>query len=202
MYYQITDKHLKTLKKKMLHLFGRTKSTLGFDELNILSKIKTLYKDLEELNETEFLEIANEVYKSINPRGNRKLDLVWLLVLLQGYNEVTKYVYLNEVDRKCARLYESVMSSKRKAKELITARNLWWSQTSQFADNVTEYAVITAYIDMGIKKVKWNTQKDDKVCKSCEERDGKIYSINNLPVKHYHCRCYYTPIIESGGKDG
>lgn len=190
--YEKTDSRLSSLKKRIKRLFYRTKATMIFDELNVIDKSKELYRELDKMNEDEFLKIANEYYKEINPE--KELNRDWLLAILLGYDAVTKYVYKHEVDRKRSRFAESIIASTTKSKEFITAMNLWWRQTEQYGITVTDEAVIQGYRDIGVKKLIWNTEKDDRVCPICRERNGKEYSIDNLPTKpHYGCRCYFTP---------
>ena len=75
--------------------------------------------------------------------------------------------------------------------------SLWSQQTAQYADIVTDAAVIQAFVDAGISKVRWITQEDEKVCKTCRERNGKVYPITELPEKpHWRCRCYFEAVIE------
>lgn len=189
MYYK--DKKIEKLKSKIKKLFSRFQATMKFDEVNLIKSTKKLYQELEELNEETYLEIANEVYKEVNPEG-KGLSKKWLLLLLASYNPTMKYVYSHEVDRKCARLYEALLST-RKKKELITAFNLWFRQTSWFGIDVTDQAVIQAFTDRGVKKLKWNTQIDGRECEECRKRNGRIYPINNLPTKpHPNCRCYWS----------
>lgn len=189
MYYK--DKKIERLKTKIKKLFQRFQATMKFDEVNLIKRTKKLYEELEKLNEETYLEIANEVYHEHFPNG-KKLDKKWLVLLLAGYNPTMKYVYSHEVDRKCARLYEALLSTKTK-KEIITAFNSWYKQTSWFAIDVTDQAVIKAFTDKGVKKLQWNTQRDGRVCEECRSRDKKIYPINKLPKKsHPNCRCYWS----------
>lgn len=191
MYYKHMDEILEKLKKHIKKTFSKFQATMKFDEVNLVKSTKNLYQELEELNEEAYLEIANMVYKEVYPKG-KGLSRKWLLLLLVSYNPTMKYVYAHEVDRKCARLYEALLSTKRK-KELITAFNLWYRQTSWFGIDVTDQAVIQAFTDKGVKKLKWNTQNDGGVCEECRSRNGKIYPIDKLPVKqHPNCRCYWS----------
>lgn len=168
---------------------------MSFDQLNVISKSEDLYRELDDINKKAFLEIAQKTYQEINPKSEKKLDLAWLLTILLRYDPVTKYVYDHEVDRKRARFAESLIASKTKSKEFLTALNLWWKQTSQYGITVADTAVIQAYTDLGVKKVMWNTAKDDKVCKICKSRNKKIYPIDRIPDKpHYGCRCWFTPV--------
>lgn len=41
-------------------------------------------------------------------------------------------------------------------------------------------------------RVRWVSQKDDRVCKECKERNGDLYeSSDDIPEKHPNCRCYF-----------
>ncbi|WP_407453557.1 minor capsid protein [Methanobrevibacter sp.] len=191
MYYKHMDELLEKLKKKIKNKFSRFQAVMKFDEVNLIKSTKKLYQELELLNIEAFLEIANKVYKEINPEG-KGLDKKWLLLLLASYNPTMKYVYTYEVDRKSARTYEALLST-RKKKELITAFNLWYRQTLWFGIDVTDQAVIQAFKDNGVKKLKWNTQIDGRECTICRMRNGNIYSIDKLPPKvHPNCRCYWS----------
>ena len=168
---------------------------MKFDELNILKCSKDLYRELEKANEEVYLEIANAIYHETYPESKKKLDKKWLLLILGGYDSVTKYVYTHEVDRKRARFYEALMSTDTSNKEFMNAFNIWWKQTEQYGITISDSAVVEAFKDKGIKKLRWNTEGDSKVCKTCREREGRLYPIDNLPSKpHYHCRCYWTEV--------
>lgn len=168
---------------------------MAMDELNVIQETKTLYHDLEEANEEAFLEVARARYKDITgkPPG-RKISAAWLLAFLAAYNPVTEFVYKHEVDRKRARLAEAVIASSNKLEAIRRAMMLWIRQTQQFGIMVEDHAVITAYKDMGVKRVRWITQVDERRCPDCKARHRKVYSINNIPPKpHWGCRCYLIP---------
>lgn len=118
-----------------------------------------------------------------------------MLDFLEEYDPVTKYVYKNEVERKRDRLAEAVNASTAKMTEFNRALGYWMQMTAQYADSVSDAATIKAFKDSGVKKVRWNAQKDGKVCIECLKRDGKIYPIDSIPKKpHWGCRCYYTAV--------
>lgn len=165
---------------------------MKFDELNVLKTSKKLYRELEAKNEEVYLEIANAIYHEAYPKSKRKLNRKWLLLILGAYNSTTKYVYTHEVDRKRARFFEAIMSTSAKNQEFMSAFNTWWRQSYQYGIDISDMAVIEAYKDKGIKYVVWNTQGDKRVCKDCQARHGKTYPIDELPEKHYNCRCYFT----------
>ena len=197
-YYKYMDKKLSKLKTSIRKAFARKKAVMKFDETNIIRNSKELYKELDKMNTEVYLEIGNAIYHEIYPESKKKLDKKWLLLILAGYDPVTKYVYTHEIERKKARFYEALMSTGATSKEFQKGFDLWWTQTAQYGITITDSAVVEAYKDMGIKYLKWNTEKDNKVCEKCKARDGKLYPIDNLPSKeHYHCRCYWT----KGDKD-
>lgn len=206
MYYQEMDQQLKTLKRKTKSLFLRYKTKMGFDELNTIKMSKELYSKLDSLNKETYLEIAKQTYeeqKNSHPliKKERKFTMEWLMPLLLAYDAITKYVYENEVDRKRSRFLEAYLSTDKKNLEVQKAFKYWWQQTEQYAIEVTDQAVITSYTDRGIKKVKWNTQKDERVCQVCRDRNGKIYDIDKIPPKpHYGCRCWFSPVTEENQK--
>lgn len=113
-------------------------------------------------------------------------------------NYVTKYVFNNEYERKLARTIESVLMSANKSdmkKELDKALRYWNTQAKQTGDNISIDAYKEGFKAMGVQKVKWVTQEDEKVCEGCKENDGKIFDIDKIRIPlHYNCRCYFVPI--------
>lgn len=192
------------LNKRAIRRFNRAKSglrQLPFDELNVLETVRGLYDDLAADNQAIYLELAGESYQQAEPHGEDKPSAAWLLALLLAYDPVTKYVYQHELERKRARLAEALISvgkaQRKQNEEWRRALSLWSQQTAQYADIVTDAAVIKAFMDAGITKVRWITQEDEKVCKICRERSGKVYPITELPEKpHWRCRCYFEAVVE------
>lgn len=114
--------------------------------------------------------------------------------LLSEPNPVTGYSYDNEVTRKRDRCEEAVVSASGKSAkqaEMKKALRLWTQMTQQYADAVSDGANLQALTAAGVQYVKWITQKDERVCNTCKERNGKIYRIERVPDKpHWRCRCY------------
>ena len=166
-----------------------------FDELNVLEVTRTLYQDLAHDNQEIFLELAQERYQEAEPHGEEPPDLAWLLALLAAYNAVTKVIYDNDVDRKRQYTAEGINSSTAKVTEFRRGLHYWADLTAAYGDIVTDESTLKAYRDAGVKKVRWVTAGDEKVCETCRERNGKIYSINSIPPKpHRRCRCVYEPM--------
>ena len=166
----------------------------GFDELSVLSVTRELYDQLEADNRKVYLELAQERYQEAEPHGEEPPDLAWLLALLAAYNAVTKVIYDNDVDRKRQYTAEGINSSTAKVTEFRRGLHYWADLTATYSDIVTDESTLKAYRDAGVKKVRWVTVGDERVCETCRERNGKVYSINAIPPKHRRCRCVYIPV--------
>lgn len=147
------------------------------------------------------LDLAEEQYSRVvddkKEKEKKKPTKAWLAAFLIAYNAVTKYVYLNEVDRKRDRLAESINSSGDKSAEMDRGMTYWARMTGWYVDLVVDETTLKAYKDSGVKKVRWNTQGDSKVCHICRERNGQIYPIDKIPPKpHPGCRCWFTKVVE------
>ncbi len=123
--------------------------------------------------------------------------------ILNEYNAVTGYLYYPEADRKRARLAEALIAAVIAGlradyhKELQKFANLWHTQTLQYGETVVDKTRLDTFKKNGIRRVRWVTQGDEKVCKECKERNGKIYDVDNVPEKpHYRCRCWIMPVLE------
>ena len=196
-FYALTDKAVEILNKRAAKRFEDAKDKAaqdGFDELSVLSITRTLYDNLSADNEEIFLELAQERYQEAEPHGKEPPDLAWLLALLAAYNAVTKYQYTNEVDRKRQYTAEGINSSTAKVTEFRRGLHYWAGLTADYADIVTDESTLKAYRDAGVKKVRWATAGDEKVCDTCRERNGKVYPINAIPPKHRRCRCVFEPV--------
>lgn len=205
--YRNLDKLLAGAKKKLRTEFNRLGS-MGFDELNVVNTRKVtqeMYDRLLAENESMYLSAAKKAYKDAaktakvagySGEEETEIDGSWLETFLVGYNLVTGYVYGREADRKRLRLNEQILTARefdsREAfnSGLQRAANLWWTQTVQYGISAVDEATLEAFKDMGVEKVEWITADDEKTCKVCGGRDGKIYDILKVPPKpHYGCRC-------------
>ena len=197
-WYRLADRTTELLNRKATKRFEDAKNEAarhGFDELNVLEVTRTLYQDLQADNQSVFLELAQERYQEAEPHGEEPPDLAWLLALLAAYNAVTKYQYTNEVERKRQYTTEGINSSTAKVTEFRRGLHYWADLTSTYADIVTDESTLKAYRDAGVRRVRWVTAGDEKVCETCRERNGKVYSINSIPPKpHKHCRCVFEPV--------
>ena len=197
-WYRLADRATELLNKRAVKRFEDAKDEAaqdGFDELSVLEVTRTLYQDLARDNQEIFLELAQERYQETEPHGEEPPDLAWLLALLAAYNAVTKVIYDNDVDRKRQYTAEGINSSTAKVTEFRRGLHWWADLTLSYADIVTDESTLKAYRDAGVRRVRWVTAGDERVCETCRERNGKVYSINSIPPKpHRRCRCVYEPV--------
>jgi hypothetical protein len=196
--YKTADKVIMFLVKQYTKLFRKARNIASFDELNVIELSHEIYDESLSITKTEITRLAQTVYKKhrVTEAGEPEptLDNAWVLALLLAYNPVTKYVYENEVDRKRARFAESLIASDTPVEEVEPALRLWVRMNKQLADDVTFDTMVKAYADSGVEKVRWVTHEDDRRCKECKSRHGKIYPIAKIPPKpHRNCRCYVEP---------
>jgi SPP1 gp7 family putative phage head morphogenesis protein len=196
--YEYADKIVSYLNGRFIEMFGKLKALSSFDELNLLHSVKELYREADELTRKMLYQIAVFAYENAEGEDISAITEQWLLeVVLEAYDPTTKYSYVNEVERKCSRLFESVMSSDNKAKEVDTALRYWSAMVTQYSIITTDAATLRAYTDSGISEVMWVSVKDNRRCSVCKSRDGKIYPIEDVPSKpHIGCRCYLIPYSE------
>ena len=197
-WYRLADQAVELLNRRATKRFEDAKDDAaqdGFDELSVLEVTRTLYQDLARDNQEIFLELAQERYQEAEPHGEEPPDLAWLLALLAAYSAVSKVVYNNEVDRKRGYTAEGINSSTAKVTEFRRGLHYWADFTGQFADEITDDVSLKAYGDARVHHVRWVTAGDEKVCETCRERNGKVYSINSIPHKpHRRCRCVFEPV--------
>ena len=210
--YRLADKLLEQLKKLIRREFNRL-GIFGFDELNALrvtTETISLFERLMRENERQYLRAAKKAYADALARavaagyidpGEDKIDEKWLIAFLGEYNFVSGYLYESEAERKRLRLAEQMMTAKEYQSRtqyndgIRRSANLWWTQTSHYMLDAVDAAVLLAYAVAGVEDVKWNTNIDGRECKTCRERNGKVYHISNVPPKaHRGCRCYLTPV--------
>ena len=195
--YEFADKTIKYLNKRYIEIFRKLKrnvrSLAKLDEVTTLGYVTETYKQLNEITTPMLIEIAKRAYKDANPDGT--LYDMWVLGYLDAFNPTSTYIYTKEAERKKFRTYEAIMSRNAAAKSFDVAMRYWAQMVAEYAIEITDAATLQAYRDIGIKKIIWFTEEDDKVCHICRERQGKVYDIDKIPPKpHWGCRCYYIPV--------
>lgn len=180
-----------------------------FDELNIPNvkkHINKLHKKIFKIIKSEFLAVANEIYAEIADEAIElgfdgdlgDIDEGWIEEFFEQYSPVTKYVFVNELERKFTRLFEALISNlEERLESYQTTENLIARQIKQnaieFEDDIEE----EVFKKLGVKKVQWIAEHDHKTCGVCEELDGEIFNLDEVPPKqHHNCRCYLIPVKE------
>ena len=213
--YRLADKLLDQLKKLIRREFNRL-GIFGFDELNaprVTAETTELFDRLMRENKKQYLKVAQKAYADAvalavaagyeNP-GTNRISEMWLIGLLGAYNFVSGYLYESEAERKRLRLAEQMLTAKEYLNRTLyndslrRSANLWWTQTAHYMLDAVDTATLDGYKDSGVENVLWNTNIDGRECKTCRERNGRVYPIDKVPPKaHRGCRCYLTPVPKS-----
>ena len=218
--YDLADELIKKLDAELRREINRL-DVMGFDELNamtIKSKTEETVERLLKANAAAFKAIAyaamkeavedldnlygtNRKAKEI-PTDSKEVDKV-----LKAYNPVTDYLYYPEADRKRSRLSEALIvalmldSREKYHYQLRKFASLWHTQTKQYGDTIVDTFRIKTFKENGVKYVMWQSEHDDRVCGTCEDMNGNIYKVNDIPPKpHYNCRCWIEPILKTDNK--
>ena len=192
-FYGMADKVADRLVETYVKEFGKVNVT-NFDALNVIKQSKKLYSWLEKVTKESYLMLANIVYADYVEEGE-ELTEIWLSGILKAYNPVTRYVFDNEWERKRQLYVEGMIASTDKKLENKLSSARLAKQAVQYTITVADEAQIEAYRHNGVKKVRWVSEKDNRVCDVCAGRDGHIYPIDAIPPKpHYNCRCRFEPV--------
>lgn len=194
--YEFADKTIRYLNARYVEIFNKLKrkvrSKAKVDETTVLGYVTETYTQLNEITTPLLIEVAKRAYKDANPDDT--IDEMWVLGYLNTFNPTSTYIYTKEAERKKYRSYEAIMSSGAKVKSFDIAKKYWAQMVAEYAIEITDAATLKAYKDKGLKKVRWLTEDDDRVCHICREREDKVYDIDKVPEKpHWGCRCYYVP---------
>lgn len=210
--FQTSRKTVDQLKKQISRKF-QVLALLPFSTWKITNakkKTEELYEELDRLNRRAYWVIAMAAYQESVERAAQagfvaaaptNITEKWVDNAIAKYNPITKYFYDSEKERKRMRLAEALaIDHETGARGAIrgdvkTAADLWWRQSEQYAIDAEDQATETAYADAGVEYVEWVTAEDDRVCKTCRERNRQIFKIDEVPDKpHYRCRCYTVPV--------
>lgn len=203
--WKLADKAIQQLNRQAIRRLSETKQQLlidGFDELNVIRRVNSLYQLLgrdnrrkyRELYIARYLEVIAYIGTIDKPSEDTLDELaeMYLTGLLSNPNELTHYAYDTEVLRKrdkCAEAANAVPGKTQKQIQMDKHLKYWAAQTGFYADFVSEGANIQALKDSGVKQVIWYELNDDKTCSPCKKRNGEIYDIDKIPPKiHPRCR--------------
>jgi len=180
----------------------------GFDELNVMKSLDSLYAGLNKDNRAAFRKLwalryleVWALYGKKKPPDEDELDDLCdmhLAGLLEEPHPVTRYTYEAEVPRKKDRAKESIAaptSMPDKRFELDKAMRHWTQMTRWYTDFTSQDAEVQALIDSGVEKVERHEVDDTRTCTECREADGAIYDVRKIPpLPHPGCRRWFTPV--------
>lgn len=185
--YEHMDEELDKFRHVLVKRFRKIKTV----KKGLRGVVNSTYDYLYKRSYQMYLGLAKYYYEKAEGKKKHPSD-EWLQDFLEDYDFLTGYQYDPEWDRKRARTFELAQSyrDENKTPDLKRPMTLLNQQVTEKSIEIVDAATIKAYKDQGVTKVKWVTQRDNKVCAECEERDGKIFNIDELPDKHYNCRCW------------
>lgn len=204
--FEYSDAAIRDMNRRNLARFKRLRQ-LKFDELNILDAVSDVYDKAAKMAEKWYYEIAVRAYiaalieageaeKRAKEEAAEEITEDYIIEMLDEYDPVTLYQFFPELERKKQRLIEALIASHNKNSEIDKALRYLTLQLSQYADKAELESTLKAYKDAGVKKVRWITMEDERVCKTCDSRDGKVYPIDKLPPRpHFRCRCEVRPVF-------
>lgn len=142
---------------------------------------------------------VKDVSKKMMTEDWRALD--WLdtrnLSVLSGITEEMNAAIVREISEGMV-LGESVSQI---ADRLTGIKGLTEARAYRIAHYETMFAsnqgTIIRYYQNGISKVEWIACGDDHVCPECDDLDGKVFDIDNVPncPLHIGCRCTFAPVV-------
>lgn len=207
MIYDGADKAIREMNRRNLKAFTRLKLA-KWDELNIIKEVGKTYDDSVKFAKIKYKEIAVEAYtvalyklkwepKKATKQADEAITNDWILDMLEEADPVTLYAFLPEAERKKQRLIEALAATENRNAEIDRALRYWTQQVGQYALNTVDRARLDAFRAAGVKRVRWMTADDERVCEECGPRHGHIYSINNVPPHpHRNCRCWLEPVMD------
>ena len=205
--YAPADAAIRRMNRKNLKLFDRLR-LMKADELNVIRKVVDTYDESAKYARHCYYEIAFDAFvvamiqahrpnREATKAANRWISLDWIDEMLEETDFVTLYRFNNEVERKAHRLAEALTATENRNEEIDKALRYWTLQVGQYAINVTDRARLLAFKKAGIEKVRWNTEKDERVCNECAPLDGKVFDIDDVPPKrHINCRCWLSIVFD------
>lgn len=203
--YAACDKAIQGMNRENLEAFGKLKLA-KWDEVNIIRTVTAVYRNAAKRAKKLYYEVAFEAYllgmamcdwepKKAHRMAEKAITDEWINQVLTETDVVTLYRFDTETERKAYRLAEALEASADRDFEINKALRFWSQQLGQYAINVTDYALLAAFLDAGIKEIEWISEHDDRVCNECHSYDGQIFRIEDLPPKpHWGCRCHYVPV--------
>lgn len=205
--YEACDKAIRQMDRDVVEAFGKLKLA-KWDKIHIIRTVVNVYKESAKRAQKKYYGVAFEAYllglymcdiKGVEAHrmAEKAITNEWVDEALSQTDFVTLYRFDSETERKAYRLAEALEVSTEQEREIDKAMKAWSQQLAQYAINFTDYAVIQAFEDAGIKEVEWETERDERTCGACGSLDGQTFRLDELPPKpHLKCRCHVKPVLD------
>lgn len=204
-YYEPCDKAIKAMDRDIVESFGKLKLS-KWDDVNIIRTTVAVYRTSAKRARKRYWEVAYEAYilgmmllgeemAHAQKMADKSITMAWVDKILDETNFVTLYRFNSETERKAYRLAEQLEVSTDRNRLIDRAMKDWSKQVGQYAITFTDEAVVQAFKDAGVERVKWLTEDDERTCHSCGSLNGMEFKIDEIPTKpHYGCRCEIRPV--------
>ena len=212
--YEYEKTHSKMLKKKIHNLFNNERLRLGtFDEMNVIGNYtdevrkqnRALFRQLYSLSDNFIEETIYSCLKRLKKVSDRSELNPFLLAIgfsiekfKEEYNRTLLFVYENEFLRKQS-LYEegtiAIGNSTSLEMAELQKRNekSIEAMTREMSADAERKVTLKTFEKDGVDMVLWKAALDDRVCEECEELDGQVFELNELPERpHRNCRCEFV----------
>lgn len=220
--YESCDRAIRILNRKSMKEFSALKLA-DFDRLNVIRTVRKMYRKLAKQAEEQYRKVAHDAYfygmmlcgeewsEKAEKLAEKSVTNAWIRNILEQTDFVTLYRFDSETARKADRLIEAIAAVEgtddrgaalrsmrfNRNDQIDSALRQWSKQVGQYAINVTDYAVLKAFEDAGVKEAEWVTETDQRVCSYCHSMSGKRYTLEEFPSKpHVNCRCTARPILK------
>lgn len=218
MYSWLDMDELNKLETKTERQFNRARLDTMKTEQTTIARLKKRNDKLFDALEKEDDDFFEWVLALLLSKGidTKEYDLP---AFKEKYNPTTSFVYANEIKRKRARYHEHIVGVGMAANAIKTdgatasgnttdafnnqqvvktqksnARQ-WNSQREEIGVDLERDATAQHYKRNGVKKIRWVTKADERVCTSCAELHGKEFDVDKVPARpHRGCRCEFVPV--------
>ena len=206
--YEACDRAIHLMNREIVEDFGKLKLA-KFDQANVIRTVMKVYRDSAKRAKKRYYGVGFEAYllglylckiegKKAHQMAEKAITSEWVEDILEETDFITLYRFYSEMERKAYRLAEALGAAESRDEEIDRAMRLWSKQLGQYAINVTDYAMMQAFEDAGIRMVEWITEHDERVCNECYALDGQVFRVNEVPRKpHWGCRCHLKPVFRT-----
>lgn len=204
MIYDEADKALRYMNRQNLKYFGKLKLA-KWDSINLVSTVSQTYNDSTQMVRQQYRKVGRKAMADAMREADWNIAVAeaiaedtitsaWIEGFLNDVDDVALYAFLPETERKKQRLIETLSVAHNRNYEIDKALRYWTVQIGQFAISVVDETRLEGFRKAGIERVRWVTQRDERVCEECMALDGKVFDIDKVPPKpHWGDRCYLVP---------